>query len=222
MNTEIPQYAVKITVPGSEEADIYDLLRRRGLTSSTHTLSVFVLRSEDRPPVIVLPYVSDLTSRYPEAEELPDTLRHFAQILEVRTSRYNSVPRTDVAYLWLTGRGESTPTAHCSLGIALTNKRLREHFSDHKFTLQDICMGNMLLAHPLDLEFHEQLELDKIYLIDFGGAMQLGLGPGHQPAIDLPGSQIRKPNPSMERFDPYAWDMYCVGITFDTLARVSL
>ncbi len=74
--------------------------------------------------------------------------------------------------------------------------------------------------HPLELEYHQHLELDKIYLIDFGGAKILELGPGHQPAIDLPESQIGKPNPSMERFDPYAWDVYCVGMTFNMLTQV--
>ncbi|RDX42554.1 hypothetical protein OH76DRAFT_1362604 [Lentinus brumalis] len=183
MNEGIPQYAVKmVTFPvGSQEADIYELLDRRGLASATHTLPATVLRSKGLPPVIVLPLVSQLRGRYDPRAKLPDMLRHFAQIL------------TGVVNLH-------------RLGIV--------HL--------DICIGNMLRAwHPLELEYHQHLELDKIYLIDFGGAKILELGPGHQPAIDLPESQIGKPNPSMERFDPYAWDVYCVGMTFNMLTQVS-
>ncbi|KAI0708132.1 hypothetical protein C8T65DRAFT_650703 [Cerioporus squamosus] len=181
MNDGIPQYAIKmITFPvGSQEADIYELLNDRGLTSATSTLPASVLRSEGLPPVVVLPLLSQLSSRYDSRQELPHTLRHFAQIL---TGVVN-LHRLHIAHL-------------------------------------DICTGNMLCAwHPQELAYHEQLELNKIYLFDFGGARRLELGPGLQPAIDLPGSQIRKPKPSMERFDPYSWDVYCIGMTFDMLAH---
>ncbi|TFK88393.1 hypothetical protein K466DRAFT_520895 [Polyporus arcularius HHB13444] len=179
-NKGIPQYAIKmITLPGSEEADIYDSLTRRGRISSTHTLPGIVLRTENLPPVVVLPLITDLMDMYDDpTQELPNMLRHFAQMI----AGVANLHRLHIAHL-------------------------------------DICYGNMLLAQPQDLEFHAALEFDKVYIIDFGGARQLQLGPGHQPAIDLPGSQIRKPIPSMKRFDPYAWDMYCVGMTFDMLAH---
>lgn len=139
-----------------------------------------------------------------------------------RCARFVSIPWTYLAYLGFPGCGQSPSTTHRSLGAVLFSIRMRVHSTDIMPTLQDICVGNMLRAwHPQELEYHEQLELDKIYLIDFGGARRLELGPGHQPAIDLPASQIGKPNPSMERFDPYAWDVYCVGMSFKMMAEVS-
>ncbi len=116
MNREIPQYAVKmITFPvGSQEAEIYELLDQRGLTAATHTLPATVLRAEGLPPVIVLPLVSDLRGRYDSHEELPDTLRHFAQILTVRKSR--NCPQSHVAHPEFLGCGPSASTTHRSLG----------------------------------------------------------------------------------------------------------
>ncbi|KAI0691357.1 hypothetical protein C8T65DRAFT_670534 [Cerioporus squamosus] len=168
MNKGIPQYAIKmITFPvGSQEAEIYELLDRQGLIAATHTLPASVIRSEGLPPVVVLPLVTRLRGLgYSSQEELPDTLRHFAQIL---TGVVN-LHRLHIAHL-------------------------------------DICIGNMLRAiRPEELRYHEH--------------KATGARPGLQPAIDLPESQIPKPDPSMEKFDPYAWDVYCVGVTFHILAN---
>ena len=48
------------------------------------------------------------------------------------------------------------------------------------------------------------------YLIDFETSQELPLGPGRQPAIELPPSQYQKPG-GFTHLDPYSWDMYCVG-----------
>ncbi|KAI9069817.1 hypothetical protein FKP32DRAFT_1671074 [Trametes sanguinea] len=59
----------------------------------------------------------------------------------------------------------------------------------------------------------------RVYIPDFNTSRQLELGPGEQHAITLPGSQIRPPN-GLRHFDPYSWDMYCVGHVFAWMLKV--
>ncbi|KAI0716410.1 hypothetical protein C8Q76DRAFT_724134 [Earliella scabrosa] len=78
----------------------------------------------------------------------------------------------------------------------------------------DVSVTNMLIAHDEEsVKQYQGLEHKKIYIIDFNVSRQLDLGPGQQPAIELPGSQCPKPN-GLTRLDPYSWDMYCVGMAF--------
>ncbi|KAI0718440.1 hypothetical protein C8T65DRAFT_827656 [Cerioporus squamosus] len=64
------------------------------------------------------------------------------------------------------------------------------------------------------------LELNKVYIIDFSESRQLQLGPGKQPPIDLPRSIIPKPL-DMQRLDPYSFDVYCLGrVLYTTLELV--
>ena len=81
-------------------------------------------------------------------------------------------------------------------------------------------MTNMLIAHDEEsVKQYKGLEHKKIYIIDFNVSRQLDLGPGQQPAIELPGSQCPKPN-GLTRLDPYSWDMYCVGMAFRNMVYV--
>ena len=50
-------------------------------------------------------------------------------------------------------------------------------------------------------------------------ARKLSLGPGQQPAIDLPPSQEQKPA-GITRLDPYAWDMYCTAWVLEVIVKV--
>ncbi|KAI0746346.1 hypothetical protein C8Q80DRAFT_767529 [Daedaleopsis nitida] len=83
----------------------------------------------------------------------------------------------------------------------------------------DIAVSNFILTYIKGLDdTHKGVELNKIYIIDYGESLQLELGPGQQPAVDLPPSQIPKPD-GITRLDPYSWDMYCVGLVFQSLAE---
>ena len=86
---------------------------------------------------------------------------------------------------------------------------------------QDLCLDNIVIAVPSDARSHSSLDPDKTYIIDFGQSLQLDLGPGCQPAIELPDSQVRKP-PGMKHFDPYSWDMYCVGTSLELHIEVRI
>ncbi|KAH9886284.1 hypothetical protein C8Q73DRAFT_285790 [Cubamyces lactineus] len=74
----------------------------------------------------------------------------------------------------------------------------------------DICEGNVIAALPYDAQYHPSVVARKIYLIDFNTSKQLRLGPGVQHAITLPPTQIPPPD-DLKHFDPYSWDVYCLG-----------
>ena len=78
---------------------------------------------------------------------------------------------------------------------------------------------NLLLAQQRDIEYHKELEVGKVYIIDFSESRQLQLGPSHQPPIDLPQSIIPKPL-KMQRLDPYSFDVYCLGRVLDSTLEV--
>ncbi|KAI0751754.1 hypothetical protein C8Q80DRAFT_595434 [Daedaleopsis nitida] len=83
----------------------------------------------------------------------------------------------------------------------------------------DFVTDNLLLASHWAVEYHKNLpfEMGKIYIMDFGESQQYELGPGRQPAIKLPPSHITPPN-GMTHFDPYSWDVLCVGHAFQWIS----
>lgn len=87
--------------------------------------------------------------------------------------------------------------------------------------MQDLRFDNLLLTTRWDVEYHKGLELDKVYIIDFSESWRLRLGPGQQPPIDLPQSIIPKPH-NMQRFDPYSFDVYCLGRVLESTLIVRL
>lgn len=56
---------------------------------------------------------------------------------------------------------------------------------------------------------NDRLVPGKLYIIDFDTARQFDLGPGEQPAITLPETQVSPPD-GVQHFDPYSWDVYCI------------
>ncbi|KAI0352502.1 hypothetical protein OH77DRAFT_1428531 [Trametes cingulata] len=81
---------------------------------------------------------------------------------------------------------------------------------DRKIAHLDICDGNALLARAVEAKFHKGVVPGRIYIIDYHHSRQLQLGPGEQPAISLPLTQVPPPL-DIEDFDPYAWDAYCLA-----------
>ena len=80
--------------------------------------------------------------------------------------------------------------------------------------VQDLRSDNLLYAREWEVKYHKEIVLGKLYIIDFSESRQLSLGPGQQPPIDLPKSIIPKPL-DMQRLDPYAFDVYCLGMVID-------
>ena len=85
--------------------------------------------------------------------------------------------------------------------------------------VQDLRPDNLLYARRRDVEYHKEIELGKLYIIDFSESRQLSLGPGRQLPVDLPQSIIPKPL-DMQRLDPYAFDVYCLGMVVDVSLAV--
>ncbi|KAI0746351.1 hypothetical protein C8Q80DRAFT_1235064 [Daedaleopsis nitida] len=175
---DCPNYAIKITEPNSEEADIYDKLMSHPMGPPNHTLPCNVIRSDTEKPILIMPFLRDLMSVGQWQWSLGTLLRQFSQILEGVEFLHNA----HVAHL-------------------------------------DIAVSNLIFAYNQEVAArHEGIKFDKIYIIDFGESRQLDFGPEQQPPIDLPPSQIPKPN-GITRLDPYSWDMYCVGRVFRSLAK---
>ncbi|KAH9886280.1 hypothetical protein C8Q73DRAFT_285685 [Cubamyces lactineus] len=82
----------------------------------------------------------------------------------------------------------------------------------------DICPGNVVAALPYDARFHPGVISLRVYVIDFNTSKQLALGPGAQPAITLPPTQVPPPE-GLKRFDPYSWDVYCLGQLFQSVIK---
>ncbi len=83
-----------------------------------------------------------------------------------------------------------------------------------------MCPDNIVSsAHYHTLE-HKDIMANRLYIIDFNSSKQFALGPGAQRAITLPATQIPPPN-GLRHFDPYSWNMYCVGRTLEWIVEVS-
>ncbi|PIL34764.1 hypothetical protein GSI_02551 [Ganoderma sinense ZZ0214-1] len=80
----------------------------------------------------------------------------------------------------------------------------------------DLCYGNVMAALEDSERAHPRTKAGRVYIIDFDRSRQLELGPGRQPAIELPSTQY-KPPLHMKSFDPYSWDVYCMGNLFERL-----
>ncbi|TBU26185.1 hypothetical protein BD311DRAFT_849966 [Dichomitus squalens] len=85
-----------------------------------------------------------------------------------------------------------------------------QHLHLQQIVHLDVCVNNLVVAVNNSMTLDRRVELGKIYFIDFQTSQQLQLPPGIQPAITLPQSQVRPP-PNIKQFDPYSWDVYCLG-----------
>ena len=74
----------------------------------------------------------------------------------------------------------------------------------------DICLDNFAYEKKVDAR-GRFIPPGQPYMIDFEMSREFSLGPGQQPAIDLPPSQNPKPD-GVTRLDPYSWDMQCFGV----------
>ncbi|KAI0367724.1 hypothetical protein BV20DRAFT_970298 [Pilatotrama ljubarskyi] len=84
----------------------------------------------------------------------------------------------------------------------------------------DLCPSNVLAAGPHHAQIYKTLVAGKVYIIDFDSARQLSLGPGKQPSVELPPTQIDPPR-GLRRFDPYSWDVYCTAHVLDDIIRMN-
>lgn len=82
-----------------------------------------------------------------------------------------------------------------------------------------MCPDNTLSSSYYHTREFKNMVANRLYIIDFNSSKQFALGPGEQRAITLPPTQIPPPN-DLRHFDPYSWDMYCVGRTLEWIVEV--
>ncbi|EIW53688.1 uncharacterized protein TRAVEDRAFT_23941 [Trametes versicolor FP-101664 SS1] len=83
----------------------------------------------------------------------------------------------------------------------------------------DIHRDNLVVGTCDTAAKHESVVKNRIYIIDFDTSRQFSLGPGVQQAITLPGTVQVPPN-GLTSFDPYSWDVYCMGRTLEQVIRL--
>ncbi|EIW53690.1 uncharacterized protein TRAVEDRAFT_52809 [Trametes versicolor FP-101664 SS1] len=83
----------------------------------------------------------------------------------------------------------------------------------------DVHMENLLGGSDWAVPDHNELVENRVYIIDFDTSRQFTLGPGVQTAITL-SATVQVPPNGMTRFDPYSWDIYCVGRTLEYIVGV--
>ncbi|TBU48898.1 hypothetical protein BD309DRAFT_911182 [Dichomitus squalens] len=88
-----------------------------------------------------------------------------------------------------------------------------DHLHSQRVAHLDLCTGNITAAFDEHAVHDRRIEAGKIYLIDFQTSRQLKLRPGEQPAVLLPKTQVPPPG-GMKHFDPYSWNVYCLGNVF--------
>ncbi|KAI0658960.1 kinase-like domain-containing protein [Cubamyces menziesii] len=90
------------------------------------------------------------------------------------------------------------------------------YLHQHSIAHMDLCPGNVAGALEPQSDFHASLKFWQVYIYDFDTSLQFAHGPGRQHAITLPESQIPPPS-GLTYFDPYSWDVYCLGHLLDEL-----
>ena len=78
---------------------------------------------------------------------------------------------------------------------------------------------NVVAATAEDARLDARLTAGRVYLIDFESCQQFEHGPGVQTAVQLPNTQVRPPL-DMKSFDPFSWDVYCLGATLEDILDV--
>ncbi|KAI0323975.1 hypothetical protein GY45DRAFT_1332040 [Cubamyces sp. BRFM 1775] len=89
-----------------------------------------------------------------------------------------------------------------------------EYLHDQNVVHGDICTGNVVLTTERDAQLHKELTAEKIYLIDFETARRLSLPLWKQHVLPLPEARYRRRLKDLAHFDPYSWDVYCLGRLF--------
>ena len=84
---------------------------------------------------------------------------------------------------------------------------------------QDIFSYNVVAARAEDAARDARLTAGRVYLIDFESCRQFEHGPGVQTAVPLPNTHVVPPL-GMKSFDPFSWDVYCLGRTLEVMTEV--
>ncbi|KAI0654282.1 hypothetical protein C8Q70DRAFT_1028602 [Cubamyces menziesii] len=86
----------------------------------------------------------------------------------------------------------------------------------HRIAHMDLCFGNVGGALSSSASYHATLRRGRVYIYDFNTSRQFSRGPDSQHSITLPETQTPPPD-GLTHFDPYSWDVYCLGVLFNEL-----
>ncbi|KAM5541283.1 hypothetical protein V8D89_005212 [Ganoderma adspersum] len=93
-----------------------------------------------------------------------------------------------------------------------------EHLHHLRISHGDIFEPNVLAATEDDAKRDVRLTAGGVYLIDFESCRQFEHGPGVQTAVPLQDAHV-KPPLDVKTFDPFSWDVYCLGRTLEVMVR---
>ncbi|KAI8970745.1 hypothetical protein BD414DRAFT_518273 [Trametes punicea] len=147
--------------------------------------------------------------RHPRNHTLP------SEILDVQTKPILLLPCLSELY----DLGITRWTFSRLLEIFLQVVEGVEYMHQQRIAHGDICIGNIVVATERDAKMHNEVIAGRLYIIDFETSRQLNSSPGVQHALPLPQSQCRPPS-DMDQFDPYSWDVYCLGKLFEYMAEM--
>ncbi|KAI0365034.1 hypothetical protein BV20DRAFT_1056776 [Pilatotrama ljubarskyi] len=86
----------------------------------------------------------------------------------------------------------------------------------------DLCWGNVVTATPRMAASHSGVIAWIWYIIDFDTSRQFTLPLGCQPPITLPLAETHiEPPGGLTIFDPYSWDVYCLGRLLERTMQAS-
>ncbi|KAI9056333.1 hypothetical protein FKP32DRAFT_1586135 [Trametes sanguinea] len=115
----------------------------------------------------------------------------------------------------------SNANLYDTLGFCLQFMEGVEYLHGQHIAHLDLCADNVVTASDVRPQPHPDVIPGKLYIIDFGFSRQLSLGPGAHPAINLPPTQVPKPD-GVEYLDPYSWDVYCAADVMREIIQVCI
>ncbi|KAI0771698.1 hypothetical protein BD413DRAFT_550623 [Trametes elegans] len=195
-------------------------LKRRGLVLD-YTLKpfyVFVTNFRDAtiPASVVKVLLPDSQEAaiYKRLAKDPEGFKHLIpfELVETDTPALLIMP-----YLMeISDASARAPTLSALIGVLLQLVEAVDYLHNHHIAHLDIMLGNVLVGQPGAAALDNRVVEDRIYLIDFHTSRQFDSGPGVETAIPLPCTQESLPL-GMKEFDPYSWDVYCVGQTWQRM-----
>ncbi|KAM5541277.1 hypothetical protein V8D89_005206 [Ganoderma adspersum] len=194
-------------------------LRKRGIVVHKPLQPFTVYHTEWRPegPIYV---VKAIKASRPEVEFF-DLLDRYSDSPADHTIPHEII-RCDppLAVMPLASRVANICSTKSSSILAVFDQVLEgvEHLHRLHVAHGDLFTPNVVGATEADAKRDPRLKAGRVYLIDFETCRQFEHGPGAQTAVPLPNTHVIPPL-KMKTFDPFSWDVYCLGETLDGIVR---
>ncbi|KAM5541293.1 hypothetical protein V8D89_005222 [Ganoderma adspersum] len=194
-------------------------LRKRGITLHT-PLQPFTVYATERRPEGPVHVVKAIKPSGPEAD-IYDLLDQHSDSPNDHTIPHELIrcERPLVVMLFASALDDFC-TKYTSSILAAFDQILEgvEHMHRLRITHGDIYAYNVVAARAEDAAHDARLTVGRVYLIDFKSCRQFEHGPGVQTAVPLPHTHVVPPL-GMKSFDPFSWDVYCLGRTLEVMTE---